>query len=132
MSGILEQAKAIRAAMDAAGSVLDDGQALGAAALYPLWAAGVDYKTGARVRYNGLLYRVLQGHTSLANWTPDAAVSLFVRIDEPGEAWPVWIQPLGAHDAYPLGAQVTHGGGRWLSAVDGNIWEPGIYGWTAG
>ena len=25
---------------------------------------------------------------------------------------------------------VTHGGKTWVSDVDGNIWEPGVYGWT--
>ena len=23
----------------------------------------------------------------------------------------------------------THGGKTWVSAIDNNIWEPGVYGW---
>lgn len=42
-----------------------------------------------------------------------------------------WVQPTtGAQDAYSAGDEVTHGGKTWVSDVDGNVWEPGVYGWT--
>lgn len=41
-----------------------------------------------------------------------------------------WVQPTGAHDAYPLGAQVTRNGRTWTSTVAANVWEPGVYGWV--
>lgn len=41
-----------------------------------------------------------------------------------------WTAPLGAHDAYPLGAKVTHKGKTWTSTTAANIWEPGVYGWV--
>ena len=40
------------------------------------------------------------------------------------------MQPLGAHDAYSKGAKVSHNGEKWTSDVGGNVWEPGVYGWT--
>jgi hypothetical protein len=40
-----------------------------------------------------------------------------------------WRQPLGAMDAYPLGAIVSHNGGTWESTVAANVWEPGVSGW---
>lgn len=40
-----------------------------------------------------------------------------------------WVQPQGAHDAYPEGWQVTHNGKLWASLVPGNVWEPGVSGW---
>lgn len=40
-----------------------------------------------------------------------------------------WVQPSGAHDAYMTGAVVTHDGKTWISTVDSNVWEPGVYGW---
>jgi hypothetical protein len=47
---------------------------------------------------------------------------------------PDWIQPTGAHDSYPLGFQVRHGGQDWyVHAVDANghnVWAPGTFGWT--
>lgn len=42
------------------------------------------------------------------------------------EGIPVWKQPFGAFDAWPVGAEVMHNGKRWrnlLSKV--NVWEPG-------
>lgn len=42
-----------------------------------------------------------------------------------------WIQPTGAHDAYRLGAKVTHNGFTWENTgSDANVWEPGIFGWV--
>lgn len=49
---------------------------------YPEWSAdSAAYKTDERVQYNGKLYKVLQGHTSQASWTPDVSSSLFVVIE---------------------------------------------------
>lgn len=45
------------------------------------------------------------------------------------EEWPEWRQPLGSHDAYSKGAKVTHNAKKWISNVDANVWEPGVYGW---
>ena len=42
---------------------------------------------------------------------------------------PTWVQPTGAHDAYPLGASVTHGGKKWRSLIAANVWAPGVSGW---
>ena len=35
----------------------------------------------------------------------------------------------GAHDAYNIGDKVTHNGKTWVSDVDNNVWEQGVYGW---
>lgn len=43
--------------------------------------------------------------------------------------YPEWVQPLGAQDAYPLDALVSHNGFHWKSIVAANVWEPGVYGW---
>ena len=42
---------------------------------------------------------------------------------------PAWVQPTGAHDAYPLGWVVAHDGTVWESLVSGNVWMPGVSGW---
>ena len=41
-----------------------------------------------------------------------------------------WVQPLGAFDAYPRDWVTPHKGKTWVSLVDENVWEPGVYGWT--
>lgn len=44
---------------------------------------------------------------------------------------PDWKQPIGPDTAYALGAVVVHNGTRYRSALDGNVWEPGVSGWHA-
>ena len=51
----------------------------------PLTVTGVEYAADERIRYEWKLYKVLQGHTSQADWTPDITPSLYERIAEPGE-----------------------------------------------
>ncbi len=40
-------------------------------------------------------------------------------------SWPVWRQPTGAHDAYPLGWVTRHDNKLWRSDRAANVWEPG-------
>ena len=94
------------------------------------WAYPVSYKVGNIRRYGGALYKCVQAHTSQADWTPDTAASLWSATSDPAEEWPAWSQPVGAHDAYNAGAKVSHNGKHWTSNQDGNVWEPGVYGWT--
>lgn len=47
-------------------------------------------------------------------------------------AWPAWVQPTGAHDAYPAGRIVDHGGVLYRSLIAANVWEPGGKGVPAG
>ena len=129
MGRYLEAAKVVRAAMDAAAAALTDEQALKAAAIYPAWSAAGDYDAGERVRFGGALYKCLQGHTAQADWTPTAAPSLWAKVltSDTGEPLP-WEQP-GSTNPYMKGDKVTHGGKTWVSTMDNNVWEPGVYGW---
>lgn len=99
------------------------------AELFAEWTYPVNYKTGQIRRYNGKLYRCVQDHTSQEDWTPEAAVSLWAATSDQTEEWPEWSQPVGAHDAYQTGDKVSHNGKHWTSTADGNVWEPGVYGW---
>lgn len=111
-----------------ASSVEDPGDDMAWA--FPDWKVGVAYKVGDKVAYVGLLYKCVQAHTSQADWTPDAAVSLWARTSDPTIEWPDWFQPTGAQDAYAKGDKVSHNDKHWISDVDANVWEPGVYGWT--
>ena len=98
--------------------------------IYPAWRAGIAYTIGQRVRHDGTLYRVLQDHTSQADWTPEAAPSLFAKVLIPDpETIPAWEQP-DSTNPYMQGDKVTHNGKTWVSDIDGNVWEPGVYGWS--
>ena len=110
---------------------IDAATAAEHADLFALWAVPVAYKTGNIRRYtDGKLYQCLQDHTSQEDWTPDESPSLWKQVADPAEEWPEWSQPVGAHDAYNVGDKVSHAGKHWTSDTDGNVWEPGVYGWT--
>lgn len=99
--------------------------------VFPEWIPkGHEYLVSERVSYNGELYRCIQGHKSQADWSPDVAVSLWVAISDPAEEWPEWKQPSGAHDAYQTGDKVSHEDKHWISDIDANVYEPGVFGWT--
>lgn len=106
---------------------VDDETALEHPEAFPKWEIGKAYEKDERIRYNEVLYKVLQNHTSQAEWTPDIAVSLYVRVAE-GE-FPEWVQPTGAHDAYNIGDKVSHLEKHWVSLIDANTYEPSVYGW---
>lgn len=122
-----ENAKKIADSITLATSYLDDEQAETVTNLFPLWESGVAYAVGDRRQYDGLLYRCVQAHTSQDDWTPPAVPALWVRTST--EEFPEWIQPQGAHDAYPLGAKVSHLEKHWISTIDANVYEPSVYGW---
>lgn len=42
---------------------------------------------------------------------------------------PRWVQPQGAHDAYPTGQWVWHNGKVWENLTPANVFEPGVSGW---
>ena len=98
--------------------------------LFAPWVYPADYKTGNLRRYNGRLYKCIGDHTSQADWAPDLPVSLWAPTSDPAEEYPAWSQPVGAHDAYNTGDKVSHNEKHWISDVDSNVWEPGVYGWT--
>lgn len=129
---LVKQAQAIRAGMQALARTAPDAVLLAQPmAVYDEWSAeSMEYVLNDIRQYNGLLYRCVQAHTSQATWTPEDAASLWTRIADPAQEWPEWIQPTGAHNAYAKGAKVSHNGKHWISDVDANVWEPGVYGWT--
>lgn len=94
------------------------------------WAEGVAYTVGNLRAYDGKLYKCVQAHTSQSDWTPDKTPALWAVAGDPAEEWPEWSQPVGAHDAYNKGDKVSHNGKHWVSDVDANVWEPGVYGWS--
>lgn len=119
----------LRKAMTFAAASFTDEQALQVQDLYPEWSgAGVSYNVNDRVRYNGVLYKVLQEHTSQEDWTPDTAHSLYAKVLNPNpEVIPNWEQPESTN-GYAKGDKVKHKEKVWESLVDNNVWEPGAVG----
>ena len=122
---IIENEDETAYALEQAKQLLDDDAAMQCVSIFDEWRIDVDYKAGDRLRYMNKLYKVLQDHHSQIDWTPDKAVSLFVNIADPADPWPEWVRPTMAEDAYPMGAQVTHNGKKYISQIDANTTEPG-------
>jgi len=130
MSNLIERARQLRPIIEKAAASLSDEIAVTAVELFPSWNGnGVEYAVGDRVKYFNILYKCINAHTSQQDWTPTAAVSLWVRTDDPAIEYPDWRQPAGAHDAYTIGDKVTHNEKKWVSTADANVWEPGVFGW---
>ena len=109
---------------------VDDNTALRMVDFYPEWASGVAYTTGYKVQRSGKLWRCLQDHTSQDGWEPESAPSLWAKVLIPDETVvPEWEQP-DSTNPYSAGDKVMHNGKTWVSDVDNNVWEPGVYGWS--
>ena len=125
----IERARALRPYIEKAAISLTDEDALQAVELFPQWVVAHAYVVGERLQYNGVLYRVVQAHTSQADWTPDITPALFVVVSL--DEWPEFVQPTGVHDAYNKGDKVTFNGKHYISLIDANVYSPAVYpaGW---
>lgn len=132
-----QAAEQMRRAIQMIAGGLTEAQVLEVAAIYPEWEAGKSYAVGDILRHGAnsvgdpQLYRVVQAHTSQADWTPGATPALYdaFGLDESG--YSLWSQPAGAHDAYNQGDIVDYNGTLYKSLMDGNVWSPEAYpqGW---
>ena len=131
---LVEKARELRKILEKAmtdAQSLTEAEAITATCLHPKWSGdGVQYTAGQRVQDDGILYTVLQDHTSQSDWKPAAAPSLFAKVLIPDPTViPEWEQP-DSTNPYSKGDKVAHNGKTWVSDIDGNVWEPGVYGWT--
>lgn len=116
---------------------LPDEQALMVPSVFPVFQVGVEYKVGFKLRFNDVLYKVLQDHTSQEGWEPDKAPSLFAKVlvgeVDPDTGEPEildWVQP-DSTNAYMMGDKVRFEGEVYESVIDNNTWSPKEYpqGW---
>ena len=133
----LQAAEQLRKALQMFAATLTDEQAMEVATIYPVWETGRAYAVDDIVSYgtnsvgDPQLYRVVQAHTSQADWTPDSVPALYDAFGLDDTGYPVWSQPTGAHDAYNAGDIVSYNGTLYRSLIDGNAWSPDAYpaGW---
>ena len=128
------QAFAYREKIEAAAKLQNDAQAAQSVWMYPLFEAGMTVSGGDRVRYEGDLYRCIapvgEPIRLSPDWTPANAPSLFAKLLPGQEGTPIgaWVQP-DSTNPYQSGERVMHNGVLWISEMDDNVWEPGVYGW---
>ena len=116
----------------------DDATALNVIGIYPHWEDNIgktitndDIAKGLnRYQHNGKLYRVVQETVFQEQFVPGAEGMSAIFVEVSLEEFPEWVQPKGAHDAYNTGDKVTHNGVKYVSDIDANVWEPGVYGWS--
>ena len=117
--------EAIRSKLDELTSEMTDEQALHSSVLFKRWDNnGVTYEAGQRLNYNGVLYKVLQPHTSQSDWAPDTTPSLYTKVLIPDkDIIPEWQQP-DSTNGYMIGDKVIYNGQVYESLIDNNIWSP--------
>ena len=128
---LIELAQKLRPFIEKAAISLSDEDALEATNLFPNWQPEVAYEKDVRVRYQNILYKCLQAHTSQDAWTPLAASSLWAKVLIPDEnVIPEWEQP-DSTNPYMTGDKVMFEGNVYESTIDNNIWSPSAYpaGW---
>lgn len=126
---IIDRARQLRAVIEQLAENLNDGEAIENVELFPTWSENITYEVDTRVRYDNILYKCLMTHTSQSTWTPTDAPSLWARVLIPDpDVIPEWIQP-DSTNPYMAGDKVSHNNKIWISNIDNNVWEPGVYGW---
>ena len=129
---LVELAQKLRPYIEKAALSFSDEDALEAIDLFGSWQPDKSYVADDKVKYEGILYKCLQAHTSQAAWTPTAAPSLWAKVLIPDEnVIPEWEQP-DSTNAYMVGDKVMFNGHVYESAINNNIWSPSAYpaGWT--
>ena len=118
-----------------AATLTDESKLLVIPSVFPAYKADTPYAAGDVFSFgensvgDPQLYQVLQAHTSASQWIPGASPSLYKAIGITSGGTAVWVQPVGATDAYNAGDVVSHKGKLWRSTVNANVWEPGVFGW---
>ena len=112
---------------------LSDAQALQVPMLFDDFDGnGVAYAVGKRIMFEGILYKVIQAHTSQAEWTPVAAPSLFAKVinETIDGSIPEFEQP-NSTNPYMKGNRVLFNGKVYESLIDNNVYSPEAYpaGW---
>lgn len=110
---------------------LEDSIAIDTPMLFPRWQPNTAYTRGQRIcGEDTILYTVLQDHTSQLDWPPSQTPALYARVLIPDPSiTPEWIQP-DSTNPYMKGDKVLHNNSTWISDIDNNVWEPGVYGWS--
>ena len=115
-----------------ANQVTDDVVALDLQEFYDEWQSNVTYVSGQYIKYDKVLYKVVNTHTSQDDWIPDVSPSLFTKvlIDPTGETILEWVQP-DSTNAYMTGDKVIFEEKTYESLIDDNVWSPSAYptGW---
>lgn len=82
-----EMLRKLRTLIEKAVKSLSDTDALDGIELFPVWKVDTWFDLDKRIRHNGKLYKVRQGHTSSTLYEPGAVGSeaLYAEVEKPGQ-----------------------------------------------
>lgn len=123
-----------------AAQITDESVMMEVADMYPTWEqlvekkascnAGTVFRWGFDDEGETQLWQFISDYTPNAIYPPDKDISHYKKIGITDDGVKIWTQPLGREDSYMMGDLVSHHSEAWVSDVDYNTWEPGVYGWT--
>lgn len=102
--------------------------------VYPMWSGELVWVESSHkylevIDGELVLWEVVQAYAPKDYaFTPSELPALWKRVALTDQILP-WSEPVGAHDAYQVGDEVTHNGQTWVSNTANNVWEPGVFGW---
>ena len=123
-----------------AAQITDESVMMEVADMYPTWEqlvakkaeckAGTVFRWGENTDGETQLWSFISDYTPNEIYPPDQDTAHYKKIGITEDGTPIWTQPLAREDSYMLGDVVSHNGEKWISDVDYNTWEPGVYGWS--
>lgn len=133
-----QRAEQFRYTLQLFARTLDEDKVLMIATIFNKWNPNsYPYEIGEYCLYgennagDPQLYMCLSAHTSQPDWTPDISTGLFKAVGVTEAGYPIWVQPVGASDAYMTGDIVSFEDVLYISTIDNNVWSPIAYpaGW---
>lgn len=121
------EAIAYRRKIERAAEAQTDEAALESIELFPKFKdlIGQWVELGKRLSFQGKLYKVIQPHTTQADWTPDITPALFVEVSI--EEWPEIPEVITAENAFMSGDKGTWKGQHYICQMDNCVWNPDQY-----
>lgn len=110
---------------------IDEVTASEHADLFLPWRENMQCTTGMLLQYEGLLYKVLQDHTSQADWLPNKTPALYKVIGINENGIPEYSRPVSSEDTYMTGDEMMFKDVHYRSKINYNVWTPEEYpdGW---
>lgn len=134
----ISKAKRFRELIELAMSVspLTDAQASEMPTMFPKWEdeleakrvfTAEDVEKRVRVQYGGSLYVVTLPHTVQADWTPDTAASLYLRVNYRAGYREIPEHITSVHPFHEGEEGIDADGVVWVSKYDNNVYTPVQY-----
>lgn len=110
---------------------IDEVTASEHAEIFLPWREKMQCTTGMLLQYEGLLYKVLEDHTSQADWLPNKTPALYKVIGINENGIPEYSRPVSSEDTYMIGDEMMFKDVHYRSKIDYNVWTPEEYpdGW---